>query len=195
MRTAYSCSPHTSSEKGPAAASVSTDTREVYITFTLPTSPLHCLHCLYAAQTFLPCRDPAISAPAEEGRADPSIFHTFVKLFLQQHSTPLHCHGVLTKGTSQQAPPPRLTAAAGWDVLETAPTWSLATRTCLVEPPAHVGAQEQVSRWWDQPRGTCSLSSGKVILSPKTSCAATELHMGQQGLAQQQGARDESRSP
>lgn len=119
-------------------------------------------------------------------------FHTFIKLFLQWHSTPLHCHGVLTKGTSQWAPRTRLATAAGWDVSETAPTWSLATRTCLAEPPAHVGAQEQVSRWWDQPRGTCLLSLGKTILSL---CAVAERNMGQQGLAQRQGARGESRSP
>lgn len=166
MRTAHGRSPQTSSEMDPAAQSLSTGTREVYITFTLPTPPLRYLHCLYAAQTFLPYHEAAISAPGEEERADPSVFHTFIKLFLQWHSTPLHYHGVLTKGTSQWAPLPRLATAAGRDVSETAPAWSLATRTCSAEPLVHVRAQEQVSRWWDQPRGTCSLSSGKMYLSP-----------------------------
>lgn len=122
----------------------------------------------------------AISLPSlllgEEGRADPSGFLTFIKLFLQWHSTPLHCHNVLTKWTSQRPLPRRLAAAAGWDVSEIAPPWSLPTRTHSVVLPAHVGAQQQASRWWDQPRRTCLLSSGKTILFPKASCGVRAAH-------------------
>lgn len=189
MRTAHGCSSQTRSEKGPAAESISTGTREVSITFTLPTSPIDCLHHLYAAQTYLPSLPLAISPPDGEGWLDPSIFHVNAPL--------LSC---FSDGHHPCA------ATASW--LRTLPTgsttqtgcscWKECLRNC---PYKESGHQDLLSRA-PGPHGSSGAgeqmvksAEGNLLivireedsedsLPTKTSRAVAEQHVGQRGLAQ-----------